>query len=177
MKNKIEKDIWDWITNFIEVNHKFYNYKFPPCPYAKSARLKGLVNVTAYTGGSKFEFIDQQTKQFLSDNKYHVQIFVFPSYLRWFFHVRWKIHRLNKQLITKDYYAQYGWAKPTQSQYPGLFGSLPYFIVIINKLSDVLDGHNSLLTTDYYAQWGTSHYKNVVVRRNDMFKKHKRKDQ
>jgi hypothetical protein len=174
MKTQIEQDLWDWITNFIEVDHKFYNYKFPPCPYAKSARLKGLVNVTAYTTGSKIEFIDQEVKQFLDHKKYNVQIFVFPSYLRWNFYVRWKIHQLNKQLVPNDYYAQYGWAKPTQSQYPGLFSSFPYFIVIINKLSDVLDGHDSLSTTDYYDKWDKSHYKNVVVRRNNMFKKFKK---
>ena len=176
MKTKIEKDIWNWITDFIEVNHKFYNYKFPPCPYAKSARLKGLVNVTAYTSGSYSGFIDQEIEKFLNDKKYNVQIFIFPSYLRWFFHLRWKIHQLNKQLIPKDYYAQYGWARPTKSQYPGFFKSYPYFIVIVNKLSDVLDGHKSLLSTDYYDQWEKSHYNNVVVRRNNMFKKFK-KDQ
>jgi hypothetical protein len=176
MKNKIEKDIWEWITNFLEVNHEFYHYKFTPCPYAKSARLKGLVNVTAYTVGSKIGFIEQQTEQFLADKQYNVQIFVFPSYLRWFFHVRWKIHQLNKKLIPNNYYAQYGWARPTKSQYPGLFNSSPYFIVIINKLSDVLSGHKSLLDTDYYSQWSKSHYNNVVERRNNMVKKYK-KDQ
>ena len=25
----IKTDIWDWIQNYIEVNHKFYDYKFP----------------------------------------------------------------------------------------------------------------------------------------------------
>jgi hypothetical protein len=57
MKTEIEQDIWNWITNYIEVNHEFYNYKFPPCPYARTARLKGSVDIVAYESGNIKKFI------------------------------------------------------------------------------------------------------------------------
>ena len=75
----------------------------------------------------------------------------------------------------KDYYSQYGFALNTKSQYPGLFNSGPYFIVIINKLSDVLSGHQALLNTDYYKPWANHHYDAVVNRRQKMYEKYKDK--
>ena len=71
-----------------------------------------------------------------------------------------------------DYYTQYGIALKTKSRYPGLFENGPYFIVIINKLSDVIAGHESLLSTNYYNHWAQSHYDSVVTRRQEFYQKY-----
>jgi hypothetical protein len=174
-KVNIEQDLWSWVTNYIEVNHKFYDYKFPPCPYAKAARLKDLVNVTAWDTGSAIGFIKEQTDKLIVEQKYNVQILVFPAKFKWYYHIRWSINQLNKKIISKDFYAQYGTAIKTKSQYSGLFEGGPYFIVIINKLSDVLKGHQSLNKTNYYAPWADHHYQDVVVRRQKMYDRYKSK--
>ena len=170
--SEIEKDIWDWIINFIEVTNGFYDYKFPPCPYAKAARLKGLMDVVAYKSGAVRSFIQQQTEELISGNKFNVRVMVFPAYMRWYFHIHKYVRQLNTSIVPQDFYAQYGNAVNTQSQYPGLFKNQPYFIVIINKLSDVMDGHKSLLSTDYYKPWSKKHYDDVVIRRNEMYEKY-----
>ena len=174
-KTKIEQDLWSWITDYIEVNHKFYDYKFPPCPYAKAARLKGLVNVTAWASGSATKFIKEQTDLLALEQKYNVQVLVFPARFKWYYHLRWVVSYLNKQLIPKDLYAQFGTAIKTKSQYPGMFEHGPYFIVIINKLSDVLNGHQSLSKSDYYAPWADHHYQDVVTRRQQMYERYKKR--
>jgi hypothetical protein len=173
MKNQIEKDIWDWITGYVEVNHKFYDYKFPPCPYAKAARLKGLVDVCAYQSGGAIKFIEEQTFDIVNNNKYNIRVMIFPHRYKWHFRIKRFVENLNKQIISKDYYAQYGFALKTRCQYPGLFNSGPYFIVIVNKLSDVLAGHQALLNTDYYKPWAEHHYNAVVTRRQEMYEEHK----
>lgn len=168
MKQKIEQDIWDWIKEYIEVNHKFYDYKFPPCPYAKSARLNGLVDVRAYSYGSVFGFVKTQAAINAENNKHSVTVLVLPprvSLYPWF---SWFIKNLNKKLIPQDYYAQFGTALKTNSQYDGLFNDGEYSIVIINKLSEILSGHQSLLKTDYYKPWAPHHYEAVVERRQQM---------
>jgi hypothetical protein len=170
MKSIVENDIWHWITNYIEVNHKFYDYKFPPCPYAKAARIKGLVKVTAYESGNVSDFISSEVNGILADKKFNVNVMVFPTRMRWFFHVHYFIHKLNRKIISQDYYLQYGSAVKTASQYPGILNGEPYFIVILNKLSDVLDGHRSLLKTQYYTPWAKRHYDDVVGRRERMYK-------
>jgi len=172
MKSLIEKDVWRWITDYIEVNHKFYDYKFPPCPYAKAARLQGLVNVTAYIDGNINKFIECQANQLITDKKFNINILVFPSRMRWYLHVHYFIHKLNKKLIPQDYYLQYGTAIKTASKYPGILNGEPYFIVIMNKLSDVLDAHSSLLKTQYYVPWAKHHYDSVVTRRQKMYEKY-----
>ena len=172
MKTVIENDVWQWITNYIEVNHKFYDYKFPPCPYAKAARIKGLVTVTAYENGNINNFIKSQVDSIITNKEFNVNVMVFPTRIQWFFHTHYFIHRLNKKIIDQDYYLQYGLAVKTASQYPGILNGEPYFIVIINKLSDVLDGHKSLLKTQYYTPWAKTHYDNVVGRRNRTYEKY-----
>lgn len=170
-----EQDVYDWVVNYIEVEHKFYDYKFPPCPYAKAARLHNLLSIKAYTSGSVNSFIKDNANQLLADNTHNVCIMVFPTYVKWFYHTRWLVRKLNSKLIPQDYYVQYGLAVKTESKYTGLFAGEPYFIVIINKLSDVIKGHNSLLNTDYYKSWTPSHYNDVVTRREKMYLKFRNK--
>ena len=70
-KQTIEQDVWEWIQNYIEVNHKFYNHKFPPCPYAKAARLAGLLDVSAYTSGAAIDFVYEQVDDLIANKKFN----------------------------------------------------------------------------------------------------------
>jgi len=169
----IVQDIWNWITEFVETNHEFYNYKFPPCPYARSARLAGTVDVQAWPRGSINQFIQQQARDLVADPKLQIRVLVFPAWVRWHWLLHRWIERYNQQLIPQDYYAQYGLANGTESQYPGWFQGRPYFIVIINQLSDVLSAHSALVNTDYYSSWTAAHYHSVVERRQQAHDKHK----
>lgn len=168
----IENDIWNWITDYVETDHKFYDYKFPPCPYARSARLKGLVDVKAYSSGSIKNFILEQVDDLITDKTYNIKIMAFPARVKWYFHIRYLVSKLNKKLVALDYYAQYGIALNTKSKYVGLFENGPYFIIIVNKLSDVLDAHKSLLSTTYYDNWADKHYDTVVTRRTKIYEKY-----
>jgi hypothetical protein len=167
---KIEQDIWQWITDYVEVNHKFYDYRFPPCPYARAARMQGLVDVRAYGSGGAGRFVEQQAADLVQHGRFNVCVLAFPYWMRWNYLLRRRIARLNTNLIRADYYAQFGAALGTHSQYPGLFKDRPYFIVIINKLSDVLAAQTALERTDYYSNWTDQHYHSVVVRRKNVAK-------
>lgn len=169
----VEQDIWHWIENFVEKNHEFYDYKFPPCPYARTARLRGTVDVAAWHSGSYSKFINKQALSLINDPKLSIRVLAFPARLRWYFWLHHWINKLNRQLIPQNYYAQYGLAVNTTSQYPGVFAGKPYFIVIINRLSDVLDAHGALVNTDYYKSWSKSHYHNVVTRRQQAYDNNK----
>lgn len=165
MKQLVEQEVWTWITDYVEVNHKFYDYKFPPCPYAKSARLRGLVDVQAYSTGSVRKFIREQTSELVAGRQFNVRVLVFPAWYRWLKPLHWFINSLNKQLIGQQYYMQYGRAVNTESQYPGLFRGDPYFVVIINYWPDVVRGSESLQRAGYYTSWPTAHFDAIVTRR------------
>jgi hypothetical protein len=161
----IKTDIWNWIQNYIEVNHKFYDYKFPPCPYARAARLKGLLDIQVYESGSAVEFIQTHTQDLATNKNFTVRVLAMPPRFRWYWNIRRWVERMNHTIVGDDLYAQHGLAIKTQSQYPGLFNQGPYFIVIINRLSDIMSGHEALLKTDYYKPWASHHYQAVVERR------------
>lgn len=173
-KQTIETDIWNWIQGYIEVNHKFYDYKFPPCPYAKAARLKGLVDVQAYSHGNVYKFVRIQAAKNADSNKHSVMVLVLPPRVKYYPFFSLFIKHLNKKLVSKNYYAQHGIALTTESKYTGFLNSGEYSIVIINKLSEILDGHRALTKTDYYQPWAPHHYEAVVERRQQMYEKYKK---
>jgi len=175
IKDQIEDEIRNWIINYIEVNHKFYNYKFPPCPYARAARLKGQLDITVYESGSVLQFIKNQIDQLISLPNLKTRVIVFPPKIKYYFWLPFMIRQINKRIIGLDYYAQYGTAIHTQSAYNGTLKNKPYRIVVVNKLSDVLDGHKALLNTDYYKPWAEHHYDAVVTIREKLYEKYKRK--
>jgi hypothetical protein len=172
-KAAVELDVWEWIKNYIEVNNKFYDYKFPVCPYAKAARQKGIVDVLAYTGGNVKEFITNSIISLIADPKLEIRVIAMPPRLRWTWGIRRLIDQINREVITQGYYVQYGTAVKTNSIYPGLFNSGRYFVVLVNKLEPVLEGHRALLKTDYYTPWSKQHYDAVVTRRQKLYDKYK----
>lgn len=171
-KQLIHEDIENWLINYIEVNNEFYDYKFPPCPFARTARLKGLVRIEAYTGGGLKKFVRQITQEVINNKQHQVCIITFPAYYKWLFTIKWFIRALNQQIIPQDYYAQYGIALHTSSRYPGILSGKPYFTVVVNQLSVVLKGHKSLLNTDYYKSWDDYHYDAVVARRQQLYEQY-----
>jgi len=173
LKLKIENDIWDWIKNYIEVDNKFYDYKFPVCPYAKAARQKGVVTVKAWTTGSIKEFITHSVRELVADPIYDFVVLTMPPRARWTWGIKRLVESLNAETISQDYFAQYGVAVKTKSLYPGLFNSGKYFVLVVNRLGPVLEAHKSLLKTDYYKPWSKKHYAAVVTRREDLVDKYK----
>jgi len=169
----VGNDIWDWIKNYIEAKHEFYDYKFPICPYAKSARLEGIFDIKVFSSGNVKKFINDNIIGLTKDTKYTMRGLVMPPRTRWNFGVKRLINKLNNKLISQGYYIQFGTAKMTNSKYPGFFNKGPYFVLLINKIDRILDGHKQLLKTDYYKDWPKEHYDAIVVRRQKLINKHK----
>ena len=170
-KDLIKQDIYDWVVNYIEANHAFYDYKFPPCPFAKAARLKGMLDIQVCEQGSYYNFAEKYVTSMSTDTNFTVRILVYPHSLKYRFWMKKQIAKLNTKIVGMDLYAQIGSAIKTKSKYPGLLETGPYGIVIINRLSDILSGHQSLLKTDYYKSWSDQHYHAVVTRRQGIVDK------
>jgi hypothetical protein len=162
--DQIRQDILDWIIGYIEVDHKFYDYKFPPCPYARAARLKGLMDIQVYESGTAIDFVESNVYQVI-DTSYTVRVLVMPPRFKYNWRLKRYMKQLNAKVVADDLYCQFGTALKTRSRYTGLFNQGPYCIVIVNRLSDILNGHRALLKTDYYKPWAPHHYQAVVERR------------
>ena len=174
--SQVEQSVWSWIENYIEVNNKFYDYKFPVCPFAKKARIDGIVTVKAWEQGSYKDFISNTANALIANPDKHICVMVLPPRAKWTWGMPTLIEQLNAMAIPQGYFLQYGMAVATNSLYTGLFNSGEYFVVMINQLKPVLDGHKSLLRTDYYKNWTKDHWNTVVVRRQELYNKYQKKD-
>jgi len=168
MKELIEKDIWAWMTDYLEVNHEFYDYKFSPCPFAYKARMSGNVEVIVWETGSYKSLINQQL---LNPDK-KIKVIVFPPNFKYAWLTRYYVKNLNKKLVAQDRFIQCGNAVDTVSKYKDLGGN--YTVVIINNLSELILGHEALKNTSYYDNWSKKHYYNIVTERQNIKEKHER---
>lgn len=173
INQQVENEMWDWIKNYIEVPHEFYDYKFPICPYAKSARLKGMLDVKAYNSGNFKKFITDNLRALIADEKHKICVLVMPPRTQWIFGIKRFINKLNAEFIPQGCYIQFGSAIGTNSKYPGIFNQGAYYVVFMNQINWVLDGNKELLKTDYYKNWSKKHYNSVVVRRQNLIDKYK----
>lgn len=173
---QVEKDIHDWTLNFVEASNEFYGEKFPVCPYARSARLAGESYKVVYTGGNIKQFIKTETDKLVADTKHTVMLMVFPPRIKWYPGIHKFIQNLNKTLIPRDYYALGGNAVGTNSAFNGWFNSGEYFVIGVNKLSNVLPAVETLKAAGYYSKWSKEHYNAVVVRRHQMYEKYSKRN-
>jgi hypothetical protein len=171
---QIEQDIWSWINNFITVANEFYNYKFPPCPFARQAVLANTVDVQVWRSGNVRDFIKEQSIGLRDSPALTTRVIVFSPRTRYRWGINDYVEQLNAEMIADNVFLNTGVTKTTTSRYPGSSSKEPYFIVIANSLDAVMAGSKSLLKTDYYANWPAEHFEHVVERRARMAKKYGR---
>jgi hypothetical protein len=140
------------------------------------ARLAGETNICVYTTGSIKDFIDSTLEELVAKKQYRQMLLVMPPRTKYHPGIRKFIQDQNKKLIPHDYFALSGTAVTTQSKYPGLLNSGPYFIVGVNTLSMVLPAVESLKAAGYYDRWSTQHYQDIVIQRQQLYKKYSEKD-
>jgi hypothetical protein len=174
--DQVKQDILNWTINWVETPNEFYDNKFSVCPYAKKARLAGETNICVYTSGSFRNFINHTLETLVANKSHRQMLLVLPPRAKYYPGIQKFIVNQNKKLVPNDYFALGGQAIATQSRYPGLFNSGPYFIIGINTLSVVLPAVESLKAAGYYDRWSKQHYKDIVIRRQQLYEQYSKKD-
>jgi hypothetical protein len=169
----VKQDILDWISNWVEAPNEFHNYKFAVCPYAKKARLAGKSDVRVYISGPVKKFITNTINTLIETKSHEQMLLIFPPRTRYYPNIKKFILNQNERLIPNDLFALSGTAVTTNSKYPGLFNSGPYFIIGINTLSNVLPAVEQLKSAGYYDNWSSEHYNDIVNTRQKMYEKYK----
>ena len=164
---QIEKDVINWINEFIAVPNEFYDGKFAPCPYARAAMLARAVDVAVWDSGDPRLFIREKASTMRDSEAIQTRVIVFPPRVQWSLGISEYVDTLNTELIAQNIFLNTGIAKSTRSLFGGSQGK-PYFIVVVNSLSEVLRGAKSLQRTNFYDKWPASHRELVVERRADM---------
>ncbi|MBX7165041.1 MAG: hypothetical protein K1X74_01710 [Pirellulales bacterium] len=175
LREQIEQDLWDWVHNFVNAKNAFYDYKFPPCPFAKQAIQQKTLAVEVWESGNVREFIRSCADKVRLSPTLTTLVMAFPPRTKFAWGLTDYVESLNAEMICDDVFLNTGEAKTTVSRYPGSPPNEPYFIVIANSLEAVLQGCEALKKTDYYKDWPAEHYALVVERRQRMYEKYGRK--
>nr|AYM54393.1 hypothetical protein [Phaselicystis flava] len=176
LRRQVEGDVWKWIHEFVATPNEFYNFRFPPCPYARQAVLQEKVDVLVYTSGNVRAFIKAGAIGMRDSEKIGTRVMAFPPKTKLQFGLSDFVESLNADLIKDDVFLNTGYAKTSVSRYPSSPPGEPYFVVIANSLAPVLAGCESLKRTDYYKNWPAEHFGIVVDRRARMARQFGRND-
>lgn len=162
----VERDVWQWLDQFVAAKNAFYGGKFAPCPYARSAMLGGQVDVTVYAGGDVRGYIRAKSNELRDTPKLSTRVMAFPPRIQWQWGLTDFVETLNVELIGDNVFLNTGVTKSMPSRHPGVTGGSPYFIVVANRLDAVLAGSAALQRTAYYCDWPREQYELVVERRD-----------
>jgi hypothetical protein len=168
----IGEDIWAWLKEFVTVKNAFYNGKFAPCPYARSAILAAQVDVTVYLKGDVRAYIREKSIELRDTPSLSTRVMAFPPRIQFQWGISEFVETLNAELIADNVFLNTGVTKTKTSRYPGPPGKDPYFIVVANRLEAVLSGAEALQRTAYYKDWPRDQYELVVERRERMARRY-----
>ena len=169
LNEQIINDCVYWLENFVEKPHKFYNFEFSPCPYAKKIRIGKQLLIKAFDEGSFLDFVNSSIDMYFESSKI-VLAMLAPSTFDTVIN-RFRLKRLNKVLVPKNSYLQVGNTKGMKSRYPN--DDDFYMVILVNKLDMVLEGSNYLKEhTNYYENWTKKHLQTVVSDRENLWKKY-----
>ncbi len=168
----VGEDIWAWLKEFVTVKNPFYNGKFAPCPYARSAILADQVDVTVYLKGDVRAYIREKSVELRDTPSLSTRVMAFPPRIQLQWGISDFVDTLNAELIADGVFLNTGVTKTRTSRYPGPPGKDPYFIVVANRLAAVLSGAEALQRTAYYKDWPRDQYELVVERRERMARRY-----
>lgn len=164
---EVEQDIWTWMEEFVTEPNEFYGFKFPPCPYARSALLAKTVDVVVWESGNFQHFIQKQAEAMRDTALIGTRVMAFPPRAQEAWGISDFVETLNMRLVKDNVFLNTGVSKFMSSRYPGSQDA-PYFLVVANSLDAVLKGAKALQRSQYYQDWPKSHYQIVVERRARM---------
>ena len=168
---QVRQDITNWTINFVEQSNKFYGGKFPVCPYAKQARLKGETTYSIYQKGDYRKFVARSITKLINNKKFKQMLIIMPPNAKWFIGNTF-VDNANKIIIKHNLFALKGRANGTRSKYPGWTNKGEYFIIGLNTLDKVLPAVEVLKKKGYYKNWSKKHYDYIVVKRQKMFEQY-----
>jgi hypothetical protein len=162
-KEQAKMDVISWIVNFVEKPHPALN-NWPPCPYARAARVKGQVDIRIGT------VPDQDLAEFAKGMPEGVDVVTLI-----YDPVKWELQpfRASWQQTQREVLAAVGiyvledhpeevelvnGVKMNQGQYPLLF---------VQRLAKLEEAADQLAQQGYYHDWPEEYLQSVFEHRRD----------
>lgn len=158
----IKSKFLEWVENFVEKSHPLL-FNWPPCPYARAARLNNKVAFTISSVHSLKEHI-YSNLHLLNTNEVIVVCIdhttILPNDLEAF------VKLLNEELMPQDYVIleDHPNNEETINSVKMNFGVCA--LLLIQKLSKLNKAATQLKNQGYYDCWSTDNLKDVVTWRD-----------
>lgn len=160
---QVKKDIESWIENFVEVPHPALG-GFPPCPYARSARLKKSYQVFLGTD----PYYDLKNRARMGMGSWEVIIYVYDP-------AEWNhalfsasLHSANTEhLLRNDILALEDHPHDVENVNGVIMNQGTYALALVQSLSDLDAKAKMMATKGFYDTWPEDYLQALFQHRQD----------
>lgn len=155
---KVRRDILDWVENFVEQNNEKLS-GWPPCPFARKARLENKLDVRLGTDieADLFSVNDEW------DDQFDVVIFAYDTEKYSVEQTQEIVERINSDLLMpNDLLCLEDHPKDPEEVNGVKMNQGQYLLLLCQRFSKVNDASSDLKAQGYYSLWTKDYYDRVV---------------
>ncbi len=161
--DQVRADIESWIENFVEVPHPALG-GFPPCPYARSARLKKSYDV--YLGTDPYYDLKNRGRQGMGDRE--VIIYVYDPKEWTHEMLSGSIELVNKEvLLPRDMLALEDHPDDVENVNGVIMNQGQYALALVQSLSDLNAKARQMASKGFYHNWPEEYLQGLFQNRQD----------
>lgn len=160
---QVKHDIEQWLINFVEVPHPALG-NFPPCPYARSARLKKSYDV--FLGSDPYYDLKNRARWGMSDKEVIIYVYDPTEWPRDLFAK--SIESANTDhLLLKDMLALEDHPADVENVNGVIMNQGTYAMALVQSLSDLNQKARLVARKGFYNTWPEEYLKGLFHHRED----------
>ena len=159
-KSNPREEVIQWVKEFVETPHPMFA-DYPPCPYAKQARLDGKVDFRELTDAEPDSNIWTSIDHFDFDNK--DVLVIIADAKRWTPHYTQKLAaQLNDAYAHRDLLVMEDHPKLVEKVRDVKLNHGKYTLLLVQSRVKLKKFADMLNKTDYYRNWSTKYRESVT---------------
>ena len=160
---QVKQDIESWIENFVEVPHPALG-GWPPCPFARKARLSGTVSILLGTD----PYFDLKTRSQWGMGKYEVVVYAYDPVLWTYPRFHTLLDSANKDfLLSKDLLVLEDHPDDVEIVNGICLNQGKYALALVQCLSDLNTKARQIASKGFYHGWPEEYLQGLFHHRQD----------
>ena len=161
--DQVKKDIESWIVNFVEVPHPALG-GFPPCPYARSARLKKSYDV--FLGNDPYYDLKNRARWGMGDREVIIYAYDAQEWPHPLFSA--SIESANQEyLLREDILALEDHPDDEENVNGVIMNQGTYALALVQSLSDLNSKAKLMANKGFYDSWPEDYLQALFRHRQD----------
>ncbi len=161
-----KQDILKWIREFVEKPNALLN-NWPPCPYAKEARLKNKVQIQISSLEDFRQTLQDQAHLLLESSNEVIVVALARGQLLEVKETQKIVRQFREQWVPLDVYILMDHPKDSEITGGLSMNQGTYQLFFLQKLSALKQASAELEKVGYYSHWEPEYYRRVVLGRRE----------